>query len=455
MNAPTLGPSNGLDDLRRTLDAHAHDLSDTGLHARGGAVRGRVRVVRRRRAAGVALASVLAIGTATGVALLPGGPDAPQPAPPGRGATFFGEQAPPTIESLGWTYRFAAATVAEDDAEGGLDDVTASDRPRLVSWMTEGEDQDVRVLLDGERPWVSSADDFTDFAWVPPGYEGDVRVVADEPGVAVVMYEVDAAADPPAGVSRDGVVLRDQAGDRSLVGGVVGRRGETDLSFDFTVPETTLSVAHTCSGLPRGSAVHISMDGSDDGVIIGSCEEDFDPGASPSSAFPDGIGVPEGAGSRARIWVTKGMEGDPVDPADFPDAQLGLGLYAFDTEPELVAGTEVPRLVESRGRLWQYSFSASVEGAPAPRVQRRELPVDDGPWLVTSIRETTGTTRTRMAVEGATSVREWDTVTHEGGGSSSIPETYLPRGTTAVSVQVVAGAENVSRLGLAFYRLIG
>jgi hypothetical protein len=141
-----------------------------------------------------------------------------------------------------------------------------------------------------------------------------------------------------------------------------------------------------------------------------------------------------------------------VDPARFPDVRLGLGLYAFETEPEVVAGMQVPRVVESRGRLWRLDSTSEISGA----VLREKPWGTDEPLLATLVRDTEGTTRSRIRIEdaGGRSVTDGDT-TQEGGGSSATPEVYLPPGTRAVSLEVVAGEENVRALGLAFYRLIG
>ena len=72
-----------LDDLRGTLDRHAAELTDHDVHTRPGAVRQRVRVVRRRRAgAGGLAAAVVVAGLVGGLSRLPG--DAPTPPEAGR-----------------------------------------------------------------------------------------------------------------------------------------------------------------------------------------------------------------------------------------------------------------------------------------------------------------------------------------------------------------------------------
>ena len=58
---------NTINDLRDTLAGHAHaaDLADTAHGARSASITRRVHAVRRRRAAGVGIASVAAVVAAT------------------------------------------------------------------------------------------------------------------------------------------------------------------------------------------------------------------------------------------------------------------------------------------------------------------------------------------------------------------------------------------------------
>ena len=109
---------NTLQDLRSTLDLHAADVTDTSAAERVASVAGRARVVRRRRAAGVAAAAVLAVGTATAITTIPGGGDL-RPA-----------EAPASMTSLGWRYELAD-TVTEDGDRAELE-LQQYDLPRLV-----------------------------------------------------------------------------------------------------------------------------------------------------------------------------------------------------------------------------------------------------------------------------------------------------------------------------------
>lgn len=434
---------NTLDDLRATLDSGAATVHDHSTTARVAAVRGRARAVRRRRAAGGALAVALAVGGVSAVALLPGGER--QLPPVDRSSGW--DTAPTTIDAAGWRYRFAWL-VGTEEARHVSDGLEASDRPRLVTWTTSGDDQDVTARLAAGDRWVSDADDFADHLWVPPGYEGEVRVEADEPGVALAVYEVDESVVPP-GVSRDGVTFREHVGGHSLVDAVVGERGEADLAFDFTVPERPLSVTFTCAGLPAGHVVHVSLDGTRESVVAGRCDTSFDPGASLNHSFDDGIGVPPGGLSTARIWATTGMRGDRVAAGELPDLQLGLGLYALDDDQRVVAGLPLPELLESRGRLWQLR-TVQEAGGQAPRLSR-SFPRDGEPWLVTVVQDATGTTTTEVRVDGEVV----ETVVLGTGGPAAVPELLVPRGTTSLQSRVVRGRESLRHHGWALYAPVG
>src|SRR5690606_30270213 len=118
------------------------------------------------------------------------------------------------------------------------------------------------------------------------GFEGEVLLTANRSGVALATYEVDEER-PPEGASEDGIHYRAQAGSRRLVGAGIGEPGESDLSFDYEVPARDLAVSHSCSGFPEKSAVNIALDGSDDAIVVGACQEKFDPAAHTSVALPD------------------------------------------------------------------------------------------------------------------------------------------------------------------------
>jgi hypothetical protein len=138
---------------------------------------------------------------------------------------------------------------------------------------------------------------------------------------------------------------------------------------------------------------------------------------------------------------------EPVDPADFPDARLGLGVYALETPGLVVAGTEVPRQLESRGRTW--TIAGVREAAGAEVVER--VPRGHDQVLVTAVRHTTGTVRTRILADG----RPVGSDHYVSAGRSAVGEILLPADTRQVRVTAGRGAERVRRLGVALYVLVG
>ena len=137
---PGRGPAmNTLDDLRSTLDRHASGLPDAALVDRAAAVRGRVRVVRRRRQAGVggvAAAVVAAVALTTSL----GGRPAPV-----ADRTLAGHVAPLT-DALARLHLHVHAGAA-----GRRDRPAATSRPPSArscsTWATSGPDD--RVTLRG------------------------------------------------------------------------------------------------------------------------------------------------------------------------------------------------------------------------------------------------------------------------------------------------------------------
>lgn len=143
-----------LDQLRRTLDAHATDVDDTALHPvrRAHAVTRRARARRRRRTAGVVLAAGLA-GSAV-VATVTVNNAAPTPSPVAdapQGQWIAGAYYPGTLRVDGSTYTLGSSyVIGRGGRWGTLETVAAETSPRVLAWSTTPSTRGfVTVRIDG------------------------------------------------------------------------------------------------------------------------------------------------------------------------------------------------------------------------------------------------------------------------------------------------------------------
>lgn len=322
----------GIDDLRATLTHRADEVvaSATDTVTRTAAVHDRVATVRRRRRAGAAAGVAAVLAVVGGVALLPSGSDGPDPATP----TVAGLEAPQTLESLGWTYDFADAVEGEGRVRLRL---PASDRPRVVTWATAGDEQGVRVRSTGEDLRVAE----TDFAGLVPVAPGEpARVVLDGVGrLGLAVYEL--GDEVPAGVTEHGVTFRKRVADRTLVAAAVGRPGEPSVSLEAQPPAGSSGLAVLCTG-PAGARVDVTFDGRPGyGLGCGDERSGFDPGARLAVE-----GLP-------RTFTS--IEVEAVDADGRPleeDVQVGVGLYSIPESGQQLLGEPLPQLVEAEGRTW-------------------------------------------------------------------------------------------------------
>ena len=340
-----------LDDLRTTLDRHASGLPDDHLTDRTGAVRARVRVVRRRRRAGAAGALAVVLAVVGGAVLGLGSPD--------RSADreLAGATAPSTLRSLGYTYAFARGVEGDGSATVRL---AASDRPRLVSWATSGRDRVTVTGPYGER-YDSRAGDFGDFQVVPGGDAVRVTVTGERVGeVGLAVYEPTGAAPP--GVTVDGVTYRDQVGDQRLVGAAIGPAGENRVSGRVRVVGGRLRAKIMCSGFDGTAWVHLEIAGRPAGTLGGreACQRaGDDPGAEGSYTVPR-LTDYAAAGETVEVSVTvTARQAVTSAPVTGDDLRVGFGLYRPGARVR-VGGQQLDRVVEDGGHTYRVLTSVDV-----------------------------------------------------------------------------------------------
>lgn len=418
---------NTLHDLRATLDQHASGVhDDESTTARVAAVAGRARVVRRRRAGGVGAAAVLAVVAAAALATLPGDRD-------------IAPAAPESLTSLGWSYRVADTVDTEGDRVGT--ELEQSELPRLVSWATSGEDQQVVVRSGGESV-SSAAVDFGDFVWLPPGFEGEVTVDGG-PGLSLATYELDESR-APAGVGEGPLTYREDVAGLELLGAGVGEPGRASVDVDLRPDAATTWVGYHCEGLPRGARVHVNWVGAPGSVSFGPCDSGtaFDPGGSAGLGITSGRRISEDA--TLRIWVTR--DGRAVADGEIPDLRLGLGAYTPSEPPVEVAGIDMRHLIEHAGHVWELEDVAVAGAGEVPRI---EAPAE-GTFLVADAVEAGGRVGYSLTVDGR---RVGTSTVFIGTGGSGGSRQLVEPG-TVTSMRFSTPPERVSAAGLALYRRV-
>ncbi|MGZ5404187.1 MAG: hypothetical protein ACXWDL_06020 [Nocardioides sp.] len=416
-----------LQDLRDTLDQHASGVHDDSTTARVAAVAGRARVVRRRRAAGVGAAAVVAVVAAGALAALPGERD------------IAPAQAPDSFTALGWTYRVADTVDTEGDRV--RTDLEVSQLPRLVSWATSGDDQQVEVR-SGAEPVSSEVADFGDFVWVPPGFEGEVTV-AGGPGLTLATYELDESR-APAGVGEGPLTYREDVAGLELLGAGVGELGQASVEVDLRPEAGMMWLAYHCENLPSGTRVHVNWVGEPGSFSSGGCDSGaaFDPGGSAGIGFP--VGRRAGEDAALKIWVTRG--GSSVADGAIPDLRLGLGAYTPSEPPAEVAGIDMRQRIEHDGHVWELEDVAVAGAGEVPRI---EAPAD-GIFLVADAVRAGGRIGYSLTVDGIRVGTSTVFVGTGGGGGSR----QLVEPGTVTSMRFSTPPERLSAAGLALYRRV-
>lgn len=428
---------NTIDDLRATLAGHA-ELHDDGLTDRLRAVDGRVRTVRRRRAAVAGgTAAVVLAGVAGGVAIL-NRPDG------GNDNLLVGAPVPATIIATGYTFDFVDGVESEAGEHTLRIRLPGSDEPRLVSWATEGESQRVEVEAKWSAGFVSGQDDFEDFVWIPQGSASWVEVTADS-RVALATYEL--GDEPPAGYTKDGVTFRQQAEGMELVAAVVADRGDTSVDLTFTVPDARLYITDVCQVTDydrRGTGPWMNLDFDDDGGIGSGCgplDDGWSDGGDGSAWFPDRAQFRPGDEATITATITDGHR--DLGRIEDPDALLGLAVYALPDGTRTVAGNRVSPVVEYDGHTWALT---SVEEAVLPADSWSvPAPASDERVLVGLAHRGIGEETIVIEVDG----KSWGSI--RGMSSGSGVDGVLPQDAEEVGFRTDAAS---GQAALLFYELV-
>lgn len=420
--------THSLDELRRTLDAHAGDVHDDAGHARTAAVHGRAAVVRRRRAAAVTVAAALAVVGAIGIPrwLADPGPD---PA-----------AAPATRTALGWSYELAD-TVHEDGDALTLR-LGEARYPRLLSWATDGVDQEVELRAGWAGRFHSDRGDFDDHVLLPAGYSGKVRLSGPD-GLSLATYTLDTGRWP-AGVGTGPRTFREEVAGYDLLGADVGEPGQATVEFDLVPRGTTTWVGYYCEQLPKGYRMHINWVGAEGSLVFGGCDGSatFDPGGSAGAGLTTGrrAGTPQAL----RMWVTR--RGDRVPDGELPDLRLGLGAYTPSAPPTDLVGLEKPQRLEHVGHVYELVEVRRAGPAASPRL---DVP-EEGEFVVSNAFRGRGPVRLALTVDGT---RVEGSSIFNTGGAGGTGEEVVPAG-SVVRLEFGRTVDNVRASGLALYRRV-
>ncbi len=361
-----------IDDLRTTLSEHADVGHDAGLSDRAGAVRGRVRAVRRRRAA-------VAVACVAGAVLAVPAIRALEPTPPEPASErdLAGRTAPETMVSDGFTYEFSSGVDGSTDEPLDLR-LDRSDEPRLVSWTVNAgrADGELTERRSGETfadTLVGGRGGFETFSRVPEGATASLRLTSTEdvPGaMALAVYTL--SDERPAGVSGQGITYREEVAGSTLLDAAIGEPGQAEVSLEITVPPTRVGFSDVCTA-PESSWVRLEVDGQQ-GFSSSSCagESTLDPGGAGSVGF-DLAGLRLADGSRLRVGerveVTASIHPDNRSssaPVAVPGAVVAIGAYALPVqEPIGVSDDGLDRLIERDGHTWSLADVVTSDAGDA------------------------------------------------------------------------------------------
>lgn len=439
---------NTIDDLRATLAGHA-ELHDDHLTDRVRAVNGRVRTVRRRRAAVAGgTAAVVLAGVVGGVAIV----NRPDPA---NDNLLAGAPVPETLASTGHTFEFVDGYESEPGEETVTVTLPKSDAPRLVSWATEGDDQAV-LVKDGSQRFESSRPDFTDYVLV---YNGEHRkiTVTGHTAVGLAVYELSGAH--PDGYTAQGVTFRQDIAGSSLLGAVIGEPGDNEVSVDVTLDEGKPTWSELCDLRPDATPnriedpeayISLSADGHDLSTISCGYGELTDPMLDPGAGGGSLVG-PFRLGGRTyeagdEVTFSARLTDEDGNLISEPGAVIGLGIYDAPRSGVVeVGGVKVDETVEWGGHVWQLTHT-EVTALPAEDWTADVPPSDERLLVGTAHRYGDHNVAADLYQDGEI----YETVTSFGAGWGL--GRVLPPDVQTMGVTTKGGSEGT--VALLFYELI-
>ncbi len=350
-----------LHDLRETLERHADGIDDTGRHDRAVAVRGRVRVARRRRtAAGAVAAALVVTGGVAGVASLRG-PASVDPAD----STVVGVTVPERVDIHGFPYELTGGDPIEGEADRLRVPLSGT---RAVSLVADGLGSgSVTLYADGEPIVREFGSDAVSLPVPIPGSgaQSTLRVELEgaPPGATVGVALYAATDELAVGVDDGSVVFRRSVGDAQLLTAAFAEPDEAMASVSFTAPLADVTLTAHCRTEERGLWLRVELDG--ELTQHGQCGDGADRDAGGSSW--------SGGGEASRphtvtAYVTRGRAGAVVE-----DAEVGLGVAAYTRGRTVrLGGADVASVVEHAGRTWRLDTDASRAAGASGRVRAAE-----------------------------------------------------------------------------------
>jgi hypothetical protein len=426
-----------IDELRSTLHDHAETVHDLGAPQRVGQVQRRVRTVRRRRTA--ALAAAAAVVTLAGVVSLPPLLDRTPPGPADAPGTLAGHDVPDTEVAAGFTYRYVKG-VEGNPGENPLQlEVEVEDRPKLVAFASSDEGSTLTLSSpDGHETMGAPSGDFASYMLLES--RGDHRLRLRQDGLedgtlALAVYDL--VDTPPDGVT-DGVrTFRQEIPGYELVDGVIGERGQTDLTTTVVLPEGPLRWDDLCIDGGKGLMARVKVVGRHGWWGTG-CEGGeergyLDPNASYGGTQSiDEDTTPRGVPVDIRIWLGKTDGGANAPAVEDPDALLGLAVYSETGDRVRVLDEDVHEVEEWFGHTWRV---ADVHvGATGEERFEMTLPASDDMRVVTFV--VTGLSKDTHRLHGGVKGSE------ESGWFSNVGGTTSSHGPFVV----LPGEERVLRL---------